>query len=120
MTGNRAQPNQASGIFSDIETLRLDPADFAVSSAEIAATVPVRKPKRDEYFRVNPDPLMSMATSVYIDKDEGDTYYLVAPGMRGALTGEYRAVVLVRLRDDAWRHGRLAGACAYRQQGGGI
>lgn len=94
LNSNPAPAKPASGIFSDIEALRLDPADFAVASAEIMATVPVRKPKRDEFFRINPDPLMSMTTSVYIDKDDGDTCYLIAPGMRSALAGEFRTVAL--------------------------
>jgi hypothetical protein len=60
-----------------------DPANLRISSAEIPTervitTVPVRRPKRDEFFRVNPGEDYTMDAWV-IDRDEDQETYLIMP-----------------------------------------
>ena len=85
----------ANSFFSDLAALRLSDADAANLSgaSELLSHVPVRKPNRHEYFRVHPAPEMSLVTTVFLDKEENETF-LVAPGMRQALVGETRPVLL--------------------------
>jgi len=85
----------ANSFFSDLAALRLSDADAVNLSgaSELLSHVPVRKPNRHEYFRINPDPEMSLVTTVFLDKEENETF-LVAPGMRQALVGETRPVLL--------------------------
>ena len=82
-------------IFADLEALKLatDSATL-VGSKEILTHVPVRKPNRPEFFRTHPDPDMSLSTAIYLDKDENE-YFFVVPGMRDALLGEIRPVMLI-------------------------
>ena len=63
-------------------------------SEAVLIHVPVRKPNRKEYFRVHPDPAMTLPTNVFDDKEERETF-LVAPDMLAELAGETRLVVLV-------------------------
>lgn len=84
----------ATNIFDDLDAVRINPTDALQSVSEIITTIPVRKPSRHEFFRICPDPTMSLVTGVYIDKQDRDTTYFVAPAMRGALFGEDRIAVL--------------------------
>jgi hypothetical protein len=85
----------ANNIFSDLDALRLSEADTAslTGTREVLSHVPVRKPSRHEFFRVHPDPKMSLTTAVFVDKQERETFF-VAPAMRGALIGETKPVLL--------------------------
>jgi len=57
--------------------------------------VPLERPKRQEFFRTNPDPAWSLTTSVLFDDENfGRDAYLVMPQMRGALLGDTRPVFL--------------------------
>ena len=52
-------------IFSDLAALRLSPDDLGGGvTSEILATVPVRRPCRQEFFRIHPNPEQSLTTSV--------------------------------------------------------
>jgi hypothetical protein len=82
-----------TGIFADLDALRLT-TDQAVGVQEITNTIPVRKPSRQEFFRVHPDETMSLTTMVFEDKDSRE-FFFVAPQMRDALLGESRAALLV-------------------------
>jgi hypothetical protein len=90
---NDKQPmvNSEKKLFHDLAALRLDTAN-ASAAVEILTHVPVRKPNRHEFFRVHPDYVLD--TTVFTDQEERETY-LVAPGMRAALVGEARPVILV-------------------------
>lgn len=81
-------------FFDDIEAIRMDTSALALGVQEIATGPPVRKPSRQEFFRVHPDPSMSLITSVYVDQDQRETHY-VPPRMRDALLGEARAALLL-------------------------
>jgi hypothetical protein len=81
-------------IFSDLNSLRLSPELQGGSAREVLSHVPVRKPTRHEFFRVHPDPNMSLSTAVFIDKEERETFF-VAPSMWEVLLGEMKPVSLV-------------------------
>ena len=82
-------------IFSDLSALRLSPDSATlVGTREVLTHVPVRKPNRTDFFRVHPDPDMSLVTAVFFDKEENECY-LVLPEMRDALLGEIKPVVLL-------------------------
>jgi hypothetical protein len=82
-------------VFDDLEALRLSPDAIAsVGTKEVMTTVPVRKPGRNEFVRVNPDPAMMLVTMVFDDKEERQTFF-VAPAMWGAMVDDLRPVTLV-------------------------
>jgi hypothetical protein len=84
-----------TSFFADLEAIRLSPEDTAeISTREILTRVPVRKPGKAEFVRCCPDPAMSLAVTIYVDKDERDDVYFVAPQMRGALAEDLRPVLL--------------------------
>jgi hypothetical protein len=78
----------------DLGELRLS-QNFAASIGVKKAllTVPVRKPGRQDYFRVHPDPAFRLETAVLELKDERETY-LVDPALWPELAGELIAKVL--------------------------
>jgi hypothetical protein len=85
----------ATDIFSDVKALGLSPETLMAGKAsEVIATVPVRKPHRQEFIRVNPDPAMSLTTGLFEDKTDRSVYF-VHPDMRGALADEMKSVLLV-------------------------
>ena len=80
---NTPEENTAK-FFDDLEAIRLSPEDTAgLGSTKILTTVPVRKPKKQEFFRCHPDPAMTLTAMLYVDEDDGEAYF-VAPNMRGA------------------------------------
>ena len=72
----------------DLESLRLS-QDFAnsIGLKRQITTVPVRKPNRQEFVRVNPDPEYRVDTAVVELKAEGETY-LVARSPWAEIHGE--------------------------------
>jgi hypothetical protein len=83
-----------ASIFDDLGALRLSPeAAGTVGTKEIMTAVPVRKPTRHEFARVNGDPEMAITTMVFDDKDDRQAF-LVAPSMWDALAGEGRPATL--------------------------
>jgi hypothetical protein len=84
-----------TNFFADLEAIRLSTKDASeIGTREILTRVPVRKPRRGEFFRCHPDPKMSLSVTVYVDQDEQDEVYFVAPAMRGELAEDLRAVLL--------------------------
>jgi hypothetical protein len=82
-------------FFEDLESIRLSPEDTAdIGTHEILTRVPVRRPRRDEFFRCHPDPAMTLEAAIYVDRQEQDETYFVAPAMRGALLGDLRPALL--------------------------
>jgi hypothetical protein len=89
-----SRPGDAADIFADLSALRLTPDEAGqIGSEEVLAHVSVRKPTINEFVRVNPNPAMSLATSIFVDP-ERDTY-LVAPGLRNVLVAGVKAMLLV-------------------------
>ncbi len=78
----------------DPEALRLS-QDFAALAnfKPILATVPVRKPGRQDYFRVRPAEDYRLTTALLELKDERETY-LIAPDLRHELFGELVPVTI--------------------------
>jgi hypothetical protein len=70
-------------FFDNLEAIRLSPEDTAgLGSKKILTTVPVRKPKKQEFFRCHPDANMTLAAMLVTDDDSGEAHF-VAPDMRG-------------------------------------
>ena len=78
----------------DPEALRLS-QDFAhlADVRPILATVPVRKPGKQDYVRVNVDPDYQLTTAILQLKDEREDY-IVASDVRSELFGELVPVTL--------------------------
>jgi hypothetical protein len=84
-----------ANFFADLEAIRLSPEDTnELGTREILTRVPVRRPRREEFIRCHPDPAMSLAVTIYVDRNEQDDVYFVAPAMRGGLAEDLRAVLL--------------------------
>jgi len=72
-----------------------DPKRLRISGAhsegptvrKIVASVQVRKPNRQEYFRVHPDPEMRIDTLLFELRDDRQTY-LISPDIAPAIPGE--------------------------------
>ena len=79
----------------DLERLRLS-QDFQnrVGVKKAILTVPVRKPDRQWFIRVHPDPAWHLETAVLELKEERETY-LVDPDVHAELPGELVPKVLV-------------------------
>lgn len=78
----------------DLSQLRL-PQNFAdaISVKKAFVTVPVRKPSRQDFVRVHPDPAFRIDTAVIELKDENETY-LVAPHLWSELPTEVTPKIL--------------------------
>src|SRR5947207_1546164 len=88
------EANTAS-FFADLESIRLSDDDSAeLGTREILTRVPVRRPRREEFVRCHLDPAMSLAVTFYVDRQEQDDVYFVAPNMRGVLAEDLKAVLL--------------------------
>ncbi len=76
----------------DPEALRIG-QDFAALAdvKPILATVPVRKPGRQDYFGVHPSEVYQLTTALLELKEERETY-LIAPDLRHELFGELAPV----------------------------
>ena len=64
-----------------------------IGTEEVLVRLAVRKPTVNEFVRVNPDPAMSMATSVYQDAER--EIYFVAPDARNILIAGVKPMLLV-------------------------
>jgi hypothetical protein len=90
--GNGAHPleivdeNSGPSVFDNLDSLRISPESAGlIGMREVLRHVPVRKPNRTDFFRVHPAADMTLATGVYIDREERETY-VVAPELQGSLT----------------------------------
>jgi hypothetical protein len=81
--------------FPDLEAA-LGLEDEGITVAELLLTVARRKPKPTEFFRVHPDPTMSRAAYVFIDREEMNSEcYFVMPAARPFIAEHLRPVMLV-------------------------
>jgi hypothetical protein len=62
---------------------------------KLLTTVPVRKPNRQDFVRVHPDPGYRLTPAAIIEVKEDREVYLVMPSMAQALTGEFATVTLL-------------------------
>src|SRR5258706_7235238 len=79
----------------DPASLRLDQS-FAdkVGVKKLLTTVPVRKPNRQDFVRVHPDPAFRLTPTAIIELKEDREVYLVPPSIAQQLPGEFSAVTL--------------------------
>ena len=91
---NAPEANSTPNPF-DPATLRLDQsyAD-TVGVKKLLTTVPVRKPNRQDFVRVHPDPDVRLTPAAIIEVKEDREVYLVTPNMAQALPGEFSTVTL--------------------------
>ena len=88
-----------------------DPSQFAANSVvqgnvgveKVMVTCPVRKPTKQEFIRVHPDPEYCLMAYIIELKEEGETY-LLTHSLAAALPGESRTV---QLRLTANRQGAI-------------
>jgi hypothetical protein len=63
--------------FDDLDQIRINPAQQQVSTNKQLLHIPPRKPKAKEFFRVHPDPAMSISAISYQDEDERECYLVL-------------------------------------------
>jgi hypothetical protein len=62
----------------------------SVGVKKLLTAVPVRKPNKQDYVRVNPDPAFRLSPAALIEvRDDRGEFYLLSPAMAAALPGEY-------------------------------
>jgi hypothetical protein len=75
-------------------SLRLDPSgDGDIATQKLLTTIPVRKPGKQDWVRVRPEPEYRLAVSLLDVKDDNEIY-MIPPAMRSELVGEYAPYVL--------------------------
>jgi hypothetical protein len=86
--------NPSNGVF-DLEKYRWA-QDYAAQTMvkKALVTVPVRKPKNQDFIRVHPGEDFQLQTAVLELKDEGETY-LVDPSLWSELSGEITPRLIV-------------------------
>src|SRR5262249_51515333 len=87
--------NPAPNPFANLSALRWDQsyADTA-GVKKLLATGRVRKPNRQDFVRVHPDPTYRLTPAAIIEVKEDREVYLVTPDMAQALPGEFATVTL--------------------------
>jgi hypothetical protein len=90
MDTTRTSPNPF-----DPAALRLDQS-FAETAGvkKMLTTVPVRKPNKQDFVRVHPDPAFRLTPTAIIELREDREIYLVTPAMATELSGEFIAATL--------------------------
>ena len=78
----------------DPESLRIS-QDFAAAAGvkQVLATIPVRKPGKQDFIRTHPSEEYRLTTVILELKDERESY-LLAPGLQNKLVGEVVPVTL--------------------------
>ena len=76
-----------------------------VGVKKLLTTVPVRKPGRQDFVRVHPDPQYRLTPAATIEVKEDREVYLVTPQMAQVLPGEFSTVMLLTTIN---RQGRIA------------
>jgi hypothetical protein len=87
--------NPVSNPFGDLSTLRLDQsyAD-TVGVKKLLTTVPVRKPNRQDFVRVHPDPTYRLTPAAVVEVKEDREVYLLTQNMAQELPGEFGVATL--------------------------
>ena len=89
-----ATPLPANNVFTNLDAMRLSANAASIAgTSEFLSHVPVRKPNRHEFFRTRPEQEFWFGTGIFEDKEERDVFF-VMPGMREALLGEFKPVLL--------------------------
>jgi hypothetical protein len=70
--------------------LRLDPSYAeSVGVRRLLTTVPARKPNKQDFFRVHPDPLYRLTPAAIVELKDDHEIYLIAPTIAQQLPGEF-------------------------------
>jgi hypothetical protein len=89
-----AAPPSSADFFDDLEALRLDVTTGSlVETVEHLSHVPTRKPSKKQWFRVHPDPAMSLTCALSEDEEDRETY-LVVPALAPLLMDHLKPVLL--------------------------
>src|SRR5436309_470619 len=84
----------AENVDWNLESLRCDQSyDQIVGAQPVLATVDVRKPGAQEWFRVHPEPAWRLQTTLLQLKEERENY-LISPNLRVELWDEILPIVL--------------------------
>jgi hypothetical protein len=76
--------------------LRLDPSYAeTVGVRRLLTTAPVRKPNRQEFFRVHPDPLYRLTPAAIVELKEDREIYLITPAVAQQLPDEFAVAALL-------------------------
>jgi hypothetical protein len=108
--GNGSQPIGAPDPFSNLESLRLDQS-FAdqVGVKKLLTTVPCRKPNRQDFVRVNPDPAYRLTPAALVEWQEDREVYYCTPEMAAELPGEFFvATLFTAINKQGVHHGHRA------------
>lgn len=79
-------------FFDDLTALRVNPLTTAPAVREILTKVPVQKPNKHAFFRVQSTADFMMDALIFKDKSDHDTNYFIAPNMRDILLEEWTLV----------------------------
>ena len=77
----------------DPAALRLDPSEELVGIRRVVANVAIRKPKRQEFIRVHPEPDYRLDVAILDLEEDGDSF-MVSPDLRPELADELKRVTL--------------------------
>jgi len=92
---NTQKTNPTTNPFEDLSALRLDQSyTDTVGVKKLLTTVPVRKPGRQEFVRVHPNPKYRLTPAAIIEVKEDREVYLVTPSMAQSLPGEFSTASL--------------------------
>jgi hypothetical protein len=98
MTSSDKQPAQHMGAIDrvppnpfDLDNLRVTGDVTSIGAEKILTGLQVRKPNRQEFYRINPDPDYCLPCAILELKEERE-HYLVTPGAVSILSGELRFV----------------------------
>jgi hypothetical protein len=89
------ETNPVLNPLDNLSALRLDQsyAD-TVGVKKLLTTVPVRKPNRQDFVRVHPDPAFRLTPAAIIEVKEDREVYLVMPAIAQQLPGEFNVATL--------------------------
>jgi hypothetical protein len=92
---NDTKPDSAPDPFDDLENLRLDQS-FAdqVGVKKLITTIPVRKPNRQDFVRVHPDPAYRLTPAALLELKEDRETYFVLPEIAQELPDEFYPATL--------------------------
>jgi hypothetical protein len=95
MTAPKEKPQpQSADPFADLSKLRLSQAfTESVGTKKLLTTVPVRKPGKQEFVRVRPEPEYRGAFAI-LELREDNEYYLLMPEIAEAIPAEFRSMML--------------------------
>ena len=110
----QAAKTESPDPFSNIEELRVSQDHIeAVGLKNKLLTVPVRKPSKEWFVRVHPDPAYRFETAVIEFKEEGEIYLVdksLWPELLGEPTFHFKAFFTAQNADKPEIHGGFARA----------